>query len=157
MQELFEESYDRKIEFCEILMSKFQNNSSVSKQISFSDEVTFFISGSVYCQSVPYWIKKFHTLRVDKIHCSGGYYWLLSDYTIFLRSKFARKFVFQAVNNCNWAESVNMVLAGWNSPTFRYQYKKVSSWYFPPQMDRDDKRITRPNGSSSRSLELFFK
>jgi len=45
VQELSDEDFDRRLEFCETIMRKFDENQNVFNQIVFSDEATFMLNG----------------------------------------------------------------------------------------------------------------
>ncbi|XP_018358516.1 PREDICTED: uncharacterized protein LOC108758200 [Trachymyrmex cornetzi] len=55
VQQLSEDDYDRRVEFCDKMMIKFDDNNQFFNWICFSDEATFELSGSVNRQNMRYW------------------------------------------------------------------------------------------------------
>jgi len=54
IQELFEDDFDKKIEFCEEMMRRYDGNHQFFNWICFSDEATFELNGSVNRQNLRY-------------------------------------------------------------------------------------------------------
>src|SRR5215467_5317971 len=55
VQELSEDDFDRRIEFCEEMMRRYDENHQFFNWICFSDEATFELNGSVNRQNLRYW------------------------------------------------------------------------------------------------------
>lgn len=55
VQELNEDDFDRRMEFCEIMMNNCNDDPQLINRILFSDECTFFLNGSVHRQNCRYW------------------------------------------------------------------------------------------------------
>lgn len=55
LQELHEDDFDRRIEFCEIMSNLINTRAIVVSNICFSDECTFFLNGHVNRQNCRYW------------------------------------------------------------------------------------------------------
>lgn len=79
VHELAEDDFDRRTEFCEIMMAKCDENPDFSKYIIFSDEATFYLSGHVNRQNVrywsdtnPHWIQTCHTQHPQKVNVWVG-------------------------------------------------------------------------------------
>lgn len=75
VQELSEDDYDRRVEFCEIMMGNLDRNTIVLNNIVFSDEATFMLNGNVnrhncrYWSSVnPHWMREQHTQHPEKLN-----------------------------------------------------------------------------------------
>lgn len=58
VQELLEDDFDRRVEFCEIMMDGCNRDKSFIKNILFSDEATFMLNGHVNRQTYRYWSKE---------------------------------------------------------------------------------------------------
>ncbi|EFN69413.1 hypothetical protein EAG_15649, partial [Camponotus floridanus] len=78
VQELAEDDFDRRLEFCETMLAKFETDDNLHKKIVFSDEATFEITGSVnkhncrYWSENPLWIHEKHTQHRDKVNVWAG-------------------------------------------------------------------------------------
>lgn len=79
LQQLSEDDYDRRIEFCEILTARIQNDPNLIKNICFSDESTFFLNGFVNKHNCRYWdnenphlFREDHTQHPQKINVWAG-------------------------------------------------------------------------------------
>lgn len=79
VQELGEDDYDRRIQFCETMMEKIQIEPSLIKNICFSDESTFFLNGLVNKQNCRYWnnenphvFREGHTQFPQKLNVWAG-------------------------------------------------------------------------------------
>lgn len=55
VQELNEDDFDRRLEFCEIMMDRCSVDPQLLSKILFSDEATFCLNGSVNKQNCRYW------------------------------------------------------------------------------------------------------
>lgn len=58
VQELCEDDYDRRLQFCEIMDNKFNRDPLFRRKIVFSDEATFSLNGTVNRQNCRYWSKE---------------------------------------------------------------------------------------------------
>lgn len=54
-QELSEDDYDRRIQFCEIMSDLINENPDLTKNVCFSDECTFYLNGLVNRHNCRYW------------------------------------------------------------------------------------------------------
>lgn len=79
VQELLAEDFDRRSEFCEIMMERCNNNFDFINQILFSDEATFCLNGTVnkhncrfWSQENPHWMLEHHTQHHQKINVWAG-------------------------------------------------------------------------------------
>ena len=79
VQELSEDDYERRIEFCDIMMSRFDQNNQFFKFIVFSDEATFMLNGKVnrhncrfWANENPHWMREGHTQRPGKLNVWAG-------------------------------------------------------------------------------------
>ncbi|EFN88574.1 hypothetical protein EAI_05277, partial [Harpegnathos saltator] len=54
-QELMEDNFDRRIQFCEELMNRCDDNANFLNFVIFSDETTFQINGAVNLHNCRYW------------------------------------------------------------------------------------------------------
>lgn len=58
VQELFEDDFDRRNQFCERMQNMCNLNNNLVKNIIFTDEATFCLSGNVNRQNCRYWAKE---------------------------------------------------------------------------------------------------
>lgn len=79
IQELFEDDFDRRIQFCEEIMGICDNNPRFVSSIIFSDEATFSLNGAVnrhncryWSQNNPHWMEELHTQYPQKINVWAG-------------------------------------------------------------------------------------
>jgi len=79
VQELSEDDYDRKIEFCDTMMTRLADNHQFFNWICFSDEATFELNGSVNRQNMrywadenPHWMRDSHTQYPQKVNVWAG-------------------------------------------------------------------------------------
>ncbi|XP_030754949.1 uncharacterized protein LOC115881550 [Sitophilus oryzae] len=79
VQELSEDDPDRRMQFCQILMDRCNNDPLFVKRIIFSDESTFTLNGEVNRQNVRYWsnenprwMRESHTQYPQKINVWAG-------------------------------------------------------------------------------------
>lgn len=79
LQELCEDDFDRRIEFCEVIMDRLNQNPNFVKNILFSDESTFCLNGHVnrhncryWSDQNPHWMEQIHTQRPQKINVWCG-------------------------------------------------------------------------------------
>lgn len=77
--ELTEDDFDRRIEFCEIMTAMINMNPNALKNICFSDECTFYLSGFVNKHNCRYWsdenphiYREGHTQWPQKINVWAG-------------------------------------------------------------------------------------
>ncbi|KAJ4434512.1 hypothetical protein ANN_23074 [Periplaneta americana] len=54
-QQLSEDDPDRRMQFCELMMERINNNPTFLRQIIFSDEATFCLTGFVNRHNCRYW------------------------------------------------------------------------------------------------------
>lgn len=73
LQELGEDDFDRRIEFCEVIMDNLGRNLNFVNNILFSDECTFCLNGEVnrhncryWSDENPHWMEQVHTQRPQK-------------------------------------------------------------------------------------------
>lgn len=78
-QELAEDDFDRRTEFCEIMMRKCDEIQNFLSSILFSDEATFFVNGQVnrhncryWADHNPHWMIEGHTQRPQKVNLWAG-------------------------------------------------------------------------------------
>lgn len=78
-QQLSEDDYDRRIQFCEEITRKITDNPNLLKNICFSDESTFFLNGFVNRHNCRYWnnenphvFRQDHTQYPEKINVWAG-------------------------------------------------------------------------------------
>ncbi|KAL1491580.1 hypothetical protein ABEB36_012155 [Hypothenemus hampei] len=55
LQQLFDDNFDRRIQFCETMTNLINDNRNILQNICFSDECTFFLNGRVNKQNCRYW------------------------------------------------------------------------------------------------------
>lgn len=79
VQELNEDDFDRRLEFCEIMREKCDGDRNFLLNIVFSDEATFYLNGKVNRHNCRYWadenqhlIKEDHTQTLQKINVWAG-------------------------------------------------------------------------------------
>lgn len=79
VQELSEDDYDRRVEFCDVMMSKLDAEPELLNRILFSDEATFMTNGSVnrhncryWTDTNPHWYVEAHTQRPSKVNVWAG-------------------------------------------------------------------------------------
>lgn len=75
VQELNEDDFDRRLEFCEQMMRNIDGNTIRLQNIVFSDEATFMLNGNVnrhncrYWTDVnPHWVREHHTQHPEKLN-----------------------------------------------------------------------------------------
>lgn len=78
-QELGEDDYDRRVEFCEVMTNMINNNRNLIKNICFSDECTFFLHGFVNKHNCRYWsdenphiFREDHSQTPEKLNVWAG-------------------------------------------------------------------------------------
>ncbi|EFN75055.1 hypothetical protein EAI_00917, partial [Harpegnathos saltator] len=71
--------FDRRIEFCDMIMTRFDGNNQFFTWICFSDETTFELNGLVnrhnlryWTDENPYWMRNCHTQYPQKINVLAG-------------------------------------------------------------------------------------
>ncbi|KAG8243615.1 Gamma-tubulin complex component 2 [Homalodisca vitripennis] len=76
---LSEDDYDRRVEFCELVMRKCDDNRDFLTNILFSDEATFFLNGNVnrhncryWASENPHWITESHSQQPQKLNQDGA-------------------------------------------------------------------------------------
>uniref|UniRef100_A0A1B6HYH3 DUF4817 domain-containing protein n=1 Tax=Homalodisca liturata TaxID=320908 RepID=A0A1B6HYH3_9HEMI len=79
VQQLSEDDYDRRVEFCELVMRKCDDNRDFLTNILFSDEATFFLNGNVnrhncryWASENPHWITESHSQQPQKLNVWCG-------------------------------------------------------------------------------------
>lgn len=79
LQELGEDDFDRRIEFCEVIMDNLGRNLNFVNNILFSDECTFCLNGEVnrhncryWSDENPHWMEQVHTQRPQKVNVWCG-------------------------------------------------------------------------------------
>lgn len=79
VQELLEDDFDRRIQFCETVMEKNNRDPMFSKKVLFSDEATFLLNGHVNRQTYrywskgnPHWMQECHTQYPEKLNVWAG-------------------------------------------------------------------------------------
>lgn len=79
LQELSEDDYDRRVEFCEFMMERINNNPNFLNNIVFSDEATFCLNGNVnrhncryWAAENPHWMIQNHTQTPQKLNVWVG-------------------------------------------------------------------------------------
>ena len=55
VQVLSENDFNKRMEFCEIMLSKFEENSNLLHKIIWSDESQFMLNGIIHCHNCCYW------------------------------------------------------------------------------------------------------
>lgn len=81
VQELNEDDFDRRLEFCEIVSERIINNPNWLFNICFSDECSFFVNGNVNRHNCRYWsdenphvFHEVHTQHPEKLNVWAGIY-----------------------------------------------------------------------------------
>lgn len=79
VQELSEDDFDRRIEFCEVMMNKINENLGFLANIVFTDESTFCLNGTVnrhncryWSDTNPHWMIQKHTQHPEKLNVWAG-------------------------------------------------------------------------------------
>lgn len=79
VQELSEDDFDRRVEFCEIMMQMINDDPLLLNNIIFSDEATFQLNGQVNRQNSrywsddnPHWMRDTHTQHPQKVNVWAG-------------------------------------------------------------------------------------
>lgn len=79
LQELQEDDWDRRMEFCEIMMKKCDEDPNFLNSIVFSDEATFTLNGYVnrhncryWASENPHWMVESHTQHPEKVNVWAG-------------------------------------------------------------------------------------
>lgn len=79
VQELLEDDPDRRLEFCDLLMTRIDQSHLSLDWILFSDEATFTLNGHVNRQNCrywaaenPHWMRELHTQRPQKTNVWAG-------------------------------------------------------------------------------------
>lgn len=79
VQALSEDDFDRRVEFCEYMMERCNNEADFVNNIIFSDEATFYLNGTVnrhncryWSDSNPHWMVETHTQRPQKLNVWAG-------------------------------------------------------------------------------------
>jgi transposase len=79
VHELNEDDFDRRVEYCDEMMSKIDNKTLNLNNIVFSDEATFMLNGEVnrhnsrlWSDVNPYWVREQHTQHPEKINVWVG-------------------------------------------------------------------------------------
>lgn len=79
LQELSEDDFDRRTEFCEIMTERIDQNPNFLNSIVFSDESTFCLNGHVnrhnsryWSDTNPHWMEETHTQRPGKVNVWCG-------------------------------------------------------------------------------------
>jgi transposase len=78
-QELSEDDFDRRMEFCDVMMRRLDENEDFSKCIVFSDEATFMLNGVVnrhncryWSDENPHWMREVRTQNPQKLNVWAG-------------------------------------------------------------------------------------
>ncbi|EFN82646.1 hypothetical protein EAI_11103, partial [Harpegnathos saltator] len=77
VQELNEDDFDRRIEFCDLMMEKIAKDPNYLSNVVFSDEATFQLNGHnrhncFWSDTNPHWIEETHTQYLQKVNVSVG-------------------------------------------------------------------------------------
>lgn len=79
VQELSEDDFDRRLEFCEEMAQICNRDDNFAQNICFSDEATFCLNGTVnrhncriWSRENPHWIQEAHTQHPQKINVWAG-------------------------------------------------------------------------------------
>lgn len=70
VQELLDDDFDRRLEFCETMMNHCNNDPQFVRHVVFSDEATFYLNGIVNRQNCRYW-------------APANPHWMMEDHTQF--------------------------------------------------------------------------
>lgn len=80
VQELSEDDFDRRIEFCELMTQRITEDPDILRRICFSDECTFFLHGLVnrhnmryWCDENPHEFRTEHTQHPQKLNVWAGF------------------------------------------------------------------------------------
>ncbi|KAJ8921599.1 hypothetical protein NQ315_010505 [Exocentrus adspersus] len=76
VQELLEDDYNRRLQFCEEIMRRFDENNGFQRDILFSDEAMFYLNGVVnrhnnyrfWSQENPHWTCESHMQHSQKVN-----------------------------------------------------------------------------------------
>lgn len=78
-QELAEDDFDRRLEFCELMTERIAEREHLLENICFSDESTFYLQGCVNTHNVRFWsdsnphvLTEGHTQKPEKINVWAG-------------------------------------------------------------------------------------
>lgn len=79
VHELSEDDPDRRLQFCDLMTERLQQNQIRVSNICFSDESTFFLNGHVHRHNHRYWstenpheFRETHTQRIQKVNVWAG-------------------------------------------------------------------------------------
>lgn len=78
VQELSEDDYDRRVEFCDEMMRRYDEDNQFFNWICFSDEATFELSGPAIVKIYdigdvnPHWMRDSHTQHPQKLNVWAG-------------------------------------------------------------------------------------
>lgn len=79
VQELSEDDFDRRVEFCETMMDRYVQEPNFLAKIVFSDEATFTLHGDVsrhncryWSDDNPHWMRESHTQKPEKVNVWAG-------------------------------------------------------------------------------------
>lgn len=79
VQELLQDDFDRRVEFCETIMERCNRDRSFIKKVLFSDEATFMLNGHVNRQTYrywasenPHWMEEYSTQYPEKLNVWAG-------------------------------------------------------------------------------------
>ncbi|EFN85686.1 hypothetical protein EAI_09677, partial [Harpegnathos saltator] len=79
VQELNEDDFDRRIEFCDLMMEKIAEDPNYLSNVLFSNEATFQLNGHVnrhncrfWSDTNPHWIEETHTQYPQKVNVWVG-------------------------------------------------------------------------------------
>ncbi|EZA49482.1 hypothetical protein X777_12276 [Ooceraea biroi] len=79
VQELNEDDFDRRLQFCELMMERADAEPDFSNHVVFSDEATFQLNGYVnrhncrfWSDTNPHWMLEFHTQYPEKVNVWVG-------------------------------------------------------------------------------------
>lgn len=79
LQEIYEDDFDRRIEFCEVMTHRVNTIPLLLQNICFSDECSFFLNGNVNKQNCRYWsnenphvFREGHTQNPQKVNVWAG-------------------------------------------------------------------------------------
>lgn len=79
VQELSEDDFDRRIEFCELMTQKLESREISTFEIVFSDEASFQLNGHVnrhncryWAQENPHWYRESHTQHPQRLNVWAG-------------------------------------------------------------------------------------
>lgn len=79
VHELSEDDFDRRVEYCELMMTKIENDENFINNVVFSDEASFMLNGTVnrhncryWADDNPHWMREAHTQYPEKINVWAG-------------------------------------------------------------------------------------